>query len=133
MSAEKPIINLEELLNPEEQARFRRLCLATSATELAQLTSVVELHLDHIRTYHAPSADIETAERIAAALVKLLSGGDSFSEGDRALIRGAVEYYLLVDDASGDLDDSLGFDDDARVVNSVLHRVNRPDLVVELG
>jgi hypothetical protein len=133
VSGGEPIIDLEDLLNPDEQQRFRRLCLATSADELAQLRSVVDLHLDHIRNYDNPSADVETAERIAASLMMLLSSGAGFAADDRALIRGAVEYYLLADDASDDLDDHLGFDDDARVLNSVLRRVDRADLVVNLA
>jgi hypothetical protein len=129
---DEPIFDLEDLLNPDEQARFRRLCLDTAADELAQLAGVVELHLEHIRNHDNPSTDVETAERIAASLMALLSSDGAFDAGDRALIRGAVEYYLLADDASGDLDDNLGFDDDARVLNSVLRRINRPDLVVKL-
>lgn len=133
MSGDDPIIDLEELLNPDEQRQFRQLCLPTSAEELSQLASVVELHIDHIRNHEAANADVETAEAIAASLLGLLSGDETFADNERALIRGAVEYFLLADDASGDLDDSLGFDDDARVLNSVVDRINRPAFRIELS
>ena len=132
MSGDDPIIDLEELLNPDEQRQFRQLCLPTTVEELEQLAGVVELHMDHIRQYDGANADIETAEAIATSLLGLLGSNDTFDDGERALIRGAVEYFLLADDASGDLEDVLGFDDDARVVNSMVERIKRPAFRVEL-
>lgn len=133
MSGDDPIIDLEELLNPDEQRQFRQLCLPTSPDELAQLAGVVELHIEHIREHEGENADVETAEAIAKSLLALLSADGTFDDNERALIRGAVEYFLLADDASGDLEDVLGFDDDARVVNSVVDRINRPEFRVELS
>ena len=132
MSGDDPIIDLEDLLNPDEQRQFRQLCLETSAEELAQLVSVVELHLEHIRAYEGPNADVETAEAIGSSLTKLLAEDTPFDADQRSLIRGAVEYFLLADDASGDLDDVFGFDDDARVLNSVLDRIDKTQYRVEL-
>lgn len=133
MSGDDPIIDLEELLNPDEQRQFRQLCLPTSPDDLAQLAGVVELHIEHIREHEGENADVETAEAIAKSLLALLSADGTFDDNERALIRGAVEYFLLADDASGDLEDVLGFDDDARVVNSVVDRINRPEFRVELS
>lgn len=133
MSGDVPIIDVEELLNPDEQQQFRALCMPTSAAELAQLGEVVELHLDQTQELAGPEADLETAAAIARSLCALLGGDHEFNAQDRALIRGAVEYFLLADDAAGDLEDALGFDDDARVVNSVLGRVGHPEYRIELG
>ena len=133
MPGDEPIIDLEELLNPEEQHQFRRLCLETSDDELSQLTSVVELHLDQIRYHDGPNADVETAEAIGSSLTALLTSGSTFDAGERALIRGAVEYFLLAEDASGDLDNVLGFDDDARVLNSMLDRIKKTQYRVDLA
>ena len=71
---------------------------------LQQLTSVVELHLEQIREHDGPNADLETAEAIASSLVALLRSDHDFAADERALVRGAVEYFLLADDASGDLE-----------------------------
>ncbi|MGF1596603.1 MAG: hypothetical protein ACFCVK_06680 [Acidimicrobiales bacterium] len=125
-------LDIEQLLNPDEQRAFRRLCIETSAEDLAELVNVVDLHLDHIRHSGGAVVDRETAERIGSSLARLLSADNGYSPDDRALIRGAVEYFLLTEDASSDLDDPLGFDDDARVVNSVLVKLGRQDLAVEL-
>jgi len=132
VSEDDQIINVEALLNPEEQQQFRRLCMDTSAEELEQLNSVVELHMNQIRDFGGPNADVETAEAICGSLQGLLSSGVSFDAEERSLIRGAVEYFLLADDASGDLDDALGLDDDARVVNSVLERIGQTRYRVKL-
>lgn len=126
-----PIIDLEDLHNPVEQRKFRRLCIETSAEELLQLTDVIDLHLDQVRENAAPQTDIDTAEMVAKSLSTLITSELSFEASDRLLIRGAVEYFLLHDDASSDLEDPLGFDDDARVVNSVLERIGRPELKIQ--
>ncbi len=124
--------DLEDLLHPDEQRRFRRLCIDTSAEELRQLVEVVGIHLDHVKANAGPSTDVETAELVAEAAVELLAFSAGFDRRERALVRGAVEYFILNDDASDDLEDVLGFDDDARVLNSVLDRIGRADLKVRL-
>ncbi|MEL7155518.1 MAG: hypothetical protein AAFN30_02850 [Actinomycetota bacterium] len=133
MPDDNPNFDLEDLLNPDEQHRFRKLCLPTSVEELAQLPAVVELHLDQVRQVRMANTDVETADAIGAALLALLREQNGFDDEQRALIRGAVEYFLLADDAAGDLDDVLGFDDDARVVNSMLTRIGLPQYRIELG
>ncbi len=125
-------LDMEDLLRPDEQRRFRRLCIDTSQEELAQLRSVVDMHLDHIRTNAKPATDVETAEMIGTSLGKLLRSGINFDTEARSQIRGAVEYFLLTDDADRDIDDALGFDDDARVLNTVLDRIGHPEFAVEL-
>lgn len=133
MSRDHPKLDLDTLLHPEEQQQFRQLCLETSSEELAQLSDVVELHLSQLAASGSSTVDTETAERIGAALTDLLGSGEPFDAEERALIRGAVEYFVLAEDASADLDDALGFDDDARVLNSVLDRIGRPQYRVELS
>ncbi|MDH3303210.1 MAG: hypothetical protein OES24_22125 [Acidimicrobiia bacterium] len=124
--------DIEDLLHPDEQRRFRRLCIDTSAEELAQMIDVVGIHLDHVRANAGPSTDLETAELVADAATRLLAFSNDFDRRERTLVRGAVEYFILNDDASDDLEDVLGFDDDARVLNSVLDRIGRAELKVRL-
>ncbi|MFT7597344.1 MAG: hypothetical protein ACI8TP_000262 [Acidimicrobiales bacterium] len=125
-----PAIDLDALLQPDEQSRFRRLCLATSSEELLELDDVVAMHLDQVKQMADHRTDLETAEEIATALHSLLSLEVVFGDDERTLVRGAVEYFLLMDDADGDISDVLGFDDDARVLNSVLDRIGQPQLKV---
>ena len=131
-SGGEPTLNLDDLLHPDEQRQFRRLCLPTTADELRQLTDVVALHLDHIQTNAGASTDVDTAEMIADSLQKLISSDHPFDDDARAQIRGAVEYFLLTEDAAEDMDDALGFDDDARVVNAMLRRIGHQEFLIEL-
>ena len=126
-------LDLEDLLNPDEQRRFRRLCIDTPADDLDQMAEVIQLHLDQIKANATATTDVETAELVAEALLKLLSLTEDFDADERSMVRGAIEYFILHDDASDDLDDALGFDDDARVLNSVLGRIGRPELQVTLA
>jgi len=124
-------LDLEELLNPGEQRRFRRLCIETSVEDLQQLGEVVEFHLGQVRENAGPATDVETAGLVAEAIQKLLTLAPDLNDRERALARGGVEYFLLNDDASEDLHDALGFDDDARVLNSVFDRIDRPEMKVK--
>ncbi len=125
-----PSIDLDDLLHPEEQRRFRNLCLPTNSFELAETIQTVRLHIEHVRTHADSKTDVDMAERIATAFEALLDAELGFADDERALIRGAVEYFLLDDDADGDMEDPVGFDDDARVLNSVLDRIGQPQFKI---
>lgn len=130
--ADERALDLEDLLNPDEQRRFRRLCIATTAEELEDLGSVIELHVDQVTANAGPATDVDTAKLIGRSLCGLLGSGVVFDDDQRSQIRGAIEYFVMTDDASSDLDDVLGFDDDARVVNAMLGRIGHPEYAVDL-
>lgn len=117
-------------LNSEERTRFERLCIATTSAELVELSGVVNLHLDQVRDLAVETTDLVTAEQIATALQQVLSAPTGYAPDERALLRGAVEYFLLADDAAGDIVSPVGFDDDAAVLNTVLIELDRTDLLV---
>jgi len=129
----KPTIDLQDLLHPDEQRRFRRLCLATSPEELAELMAVVELHVEQIRENASPATDVDAAALIGDSLCRLLASGIDFDDEARAQIRGAIEYFVLTEDADGDFEDVLGFDDDARVLNTALERIGHSEFSVRLA
>lgn len=130
--ADERALDLEDLLNPDEQRRFRRLCITTTPDELDDLASVIELHVDQVAANAGPATDTDTAELIGRSLRNLLASGLDFDDDQRSQIRGAIEYFVMTDDASSDMDDVLGFDDDARVLNAMLSRIGHPEYVVEL-
>ncbi|MEL6985654.1 MAG: hypothetical protein AAFO29_24700 [Actinomycetota bacterium] len=130
--ADERALDLEDLLNPDEQRRFRRLCIATTPEELDDLASVIDLHIDQVAANAGPATDIDTAKLIGRSLCELLGGGHRFDDEQRSQIRGAIEYFVMTDDASSDMDDVLGFDDDARVLNAMLGRIGHPEYAVEL-
>lgn len=120
-------VDLEDLFNPDEQRRFRRLCLPTTRDELTELADTVELHVEQVRAEAGPQTDVDSAEALGKTLCEVLQSGLAFDDDERSLLRGAVEYFILADDADSDLDDPVGFDDDIRVLNAVLDRIDLPE------
>lgn len=65
---------------------------------------------------------IEEVAMRARGLVRRL--GPATPEPERRMIQAAVRYFVLSDDAEGDLVSLLGFDDDARVIEAVEQRLD---------
>lgn len=126
---------LEGILHPGEVDRFVAGALETSAGELADLSQRVRSHLAAIEAVAARRAvvDVDTAREVAAALDALLGIGDRLSAPQRALVRGAAEYFIQDDDELSDTHDIVGFDDDARIVSAVADALGRNDLRVTPG
>ncbi len=124
---------VQELLHPGEMDRFVALCAPTDPDELAGLRLRVQAHLAWVRgqAERHPATDVDTATQIADALARLLDEPDQYDAGQRALLRGAVDYFVLKSDERDDLHSALGFDDDVRVVNALLDAVGRIDLRIE--
>jgi hypothetical protein len=121
---------VQGVLHTTEMDRFVTLCIATPTEELAGLRLQVQAHLARVREEAESSSviDLATATRIAIALGQVLDEPDQYGPDERALLRGAVDYFVQRDDERDDLDHALGFDDDARVVNAVLDALGRADL-----
>jgi hypothetical protein len=125
---------VEEILHPEESNQFVSGCVPTSAEELVKLRQAVADHLAFVSeaATRAASVDLETATAIADALAVVLADPASLGVEERALLRGAAEYFIRRDDGADDLADAIGFDDDARVLNRVLDALGRSELTVSL-
>lgn len=117
-------------LGEDERSRFERLCIPTSSAELVELSSVVELHLNQVKELAVETTDVASAELISDVLKTLLSAPTGYAPDERALLRGAVEYFLLAEDAAGDIGSPVGFDDDVAVLNTVLIELERTDLTI---
>ncbi len=76
--------------------------------------------------------DPTLANSLAEACLRLLGTlNDSSPESTRQLVQAAVRYFVIEDDADGDLDSILGLDDDAEVVNAVLSKLGHAGWLVE--
>lgn len=131
----RPALHLERLLHPDEQDQFRSLCQTTEAAEFPGLRTRVTDHLARVNAHAAVEGsrtDAETARRIAEVLDQLLRAPEAFDADARALVRGAVDYFVLSKDGRDDLNDLIGFDDDLRITNAVLEAIDRNDLVLDL-
>jgi hypothetical protein len=126
---------LEGILHPGEVDRFVSAARPTAPSELAGLRLRVIAHAARVAQLgrDRPLVDVETAQRIASVLTQLCDEPDQLTADQRALLRGAVEYFVLDDDEVDDTDDVVGFDDDARVVNAVTAAFGRRDLRIEVA
>jgi len=70
--------------------------------------------------------DVDFIEKLASKARRLVRGlGAECSEREQRLVQAAVRYFVLADDAEGDLVSVIGFDDDARVLQAVAEHLGR--------
>ena len=127
---------LDGLLHPREVDRLVAGATETPVADFPGLTERTERHLAAVEELAGEDGgvDVDVARRIADALASVLADvparPDAYSSEARALLRGAVEYFILDKDDDTDSEPGIGFDDDARVLNAVLRAIGRPDLRV---
>lgn len=83
------------------------LCVDTTAEEIKQLAEIVPGHLETHAANHGQAAGL--AKRLGA----LLAGWEVLNASERAVLRGAVSYFLEVDDAEPDMSVGGLVDDEA--------------------
>jgi hypothetical protein len=126
---------VQEIVHPDEMNRFAAACEPTEPGELAGLRLRTQAYLAWVRDEagRRSSLDLDTAEAIGRTLTMLLDEPDLYDAEQRALLRGAVGYFVDAEDSANDVTDAIGFDDDVRVVNAVLDALGRRDLHIALG
>lgn len=123
---------VQEILHPDEMNAFAAACTPTDATEFAGLRLRTQAYVAWARTeaQRRGTVDLDTAVTIGKTLTMLLDEPDQYDAEERALLRGAVVYFIEADDTANDLTDVIGFDDDVRVLNAVLDALGRQDLLI---
>ena len=119
------IDQLRTTLGPEATERFLRHARVVADAEVAELVAQVARHRDRAHAEATTNArlDLQLAERLAEACVALLAEWPRLGPPERALVVGAVRYYVDQHDADDDFGSSVGFEDDRRVIAFVLARV----------
>jgi hypothetical protein len=117
---------------PEDlRSIFEARCHETTYDELIDLKVNIEVHVGTVEIEAASrDVDLAAALKIHRALTALIDLGAAMNGAERAALRGAIEYFALSDDASGDFSHRRGFDDDRAVVNAVCDALGLPDLKV---
>lgn len=107
----------EEELRPVDSLRREVLEYRTTVARESETNAVV---------------DTATAFALTEGCLALLDHlqNDSSTQ-THLLIQLACRYFVLEEDAEGDLDSSIGFDDDAEVFDVVCRYLGRDDLVLE--
>ena len=122
------------MLDPEIDKTFARLCVDAEPALLPVLMKDVEQHVLQVRSALEANEflDVTMAERIAKLLMELLGKIESYPQPKQRLIVGASRYFVRSQDAQADLSSLLGFDDDAAVLNFVLVELGHGDLRIKL-
>ena len=117
-----------------EVRSLRRLVAHRSIADLQTDAGQIEVHYQELVQARQRNEflDLVLAREIADALKELVQGADSYTDDQRALLYGAVRYFLLVEDHDDDMSSSIGLEDDARVTNAVAAELGRPDLAIPL-
>lgn len=128
-------LGIDRLLHPGERDQFLALCVSTSEIELLASRDRIRAHVRALAERAATSStvDIEMAKNVAAAILALLSDTEHYDAEQRALIRGAIDYFVLTQDNQDDVSDLTGFDDDARITNAVTEALGREDLAIDIS
>jgi uncharacterized membrane protein YkvA (DUF1232 family) len=122
------------MLDPEIDKTFARLCVDAEPALLPALMKDVEQHVSQVRSALEANEflDVAMAERIAKLLMELLGKIESYPQPKQRLIVGASRYFVRSQDAQADLSSLLGFDDDAAVLNYVLVELGHGELRIKL-
>jgi len=118
---------------PKDSADFFQRLLAEPTLDAGDLWMMVRGHLVALR--EAEEAEELLDGRLGKALAEaseqlLYRFSDEDSEDARLLIQAAIRYFVLNEDAEGDMDSLVGFDDDAQVFNVVVETLGHEDLAV---
>ena len=126
----KPLLDqVRETLTPKMFALFQRLCVRVSADELAKRRAALEKRRGQlIQLAQKHRFQIALATSVADALLAALADIERYSSSELTLLKGAVEYFIELDDDAHDLKDPNGFEGDAQVARSVLEVIGRADL-----
>lgn len=106
----------------------------TSASDLLAAVESVDSHLALVAetAERQDFVDLRLARAIGEALRQLLDDSEQYTGRERALLMGAVRYFVHHDDVTGDLTNPTGFEDDAAVLNAVCRFLGRSDLTISI-
>lgn len=101
---------------------------------IEELDALRQALADHLKVVEARAAEREHVELalagdLVASFTALIEGG-GLDDEQRALLVGAIDYFLEARDAEDDLTSPIGFEDDAYIANTAFERLGRTDLTV---
>jgi hypothetical protein len=107
--------------------RLRSLSRPSSIDDIHRISELVAAHTKKLRALAdrvgRDKIDLSSALSISASLRSAAEAAPTLEVDERALLRGAMAYFLIVDDFEPDLQKG-GFDDDRAVADAVLRVVN---------
>ncbi len=127
------IEQVTKLLPEEFNKVFKMHAEDINQETVSFLSEELDLYLAKIRTSAEKNENInlQVVQRMVDVCKHLLTSFSSFDEDERAIITGAVRYFLDENDASDDLSEVFGFDDDLAVLNAVTITLKKPELLIQ--
>ncbi len=120
-------------LPPEADAVFRRL-LEEPDRSLDEICAELDAYIARVRVAaeHDEQVELGLAEALHTRSRSFIKRAEGSTPAQRRVIQAAVRYFILDEDASGDLESPVGFDDDVGVMNAVARWLGHADLVIDL-
>lgn len=121
MTSAYPFPNYPAALAPV----FKSLCKPFTSGAVKLLREKLEERIGALKleAKNLAQSDIETGRILAERAKTLLDKYFEFSDINKALVAGAVNYYLFERDCVPDHHPAVGFFDDVKIMNHVLEQV----------
>jgi RNA polymerase recycling family C-terminal len=106
--------------------RLRAMARPTTAAELGERLDALRAHTEKLQALGEQMPDKfdpRPALDLANELTETVEADASLSETERALLRGAIDYFMLIEDVEHDLG-ARGFDDDRSIIRAVTRSLN---------
>lgn len=118
-----------EGLRTAVEAELDRLSRPTGWAQLERLAARARSHAEMLdeESLSLPHIDYTLAQRVGHVLQQLVESIDPDDSEQRRIVAGAIQYFILEEDETADLDEG-GLFDDALAVSIACERVGRTDL-----
>lgn len=109
-------------LRPPARTALRRFERRAQEVSSAELLAAIAAHLDSVQEAQRSNEfiDLDKARSLAQAAQQLTGRLETLPPQRRIVAAAAILYFVTSDDAEDDLGSSVGFDDDAEVLQSAL-------------
>jgi uncharacterized membrane protein YkvA (DUF1232 family) len=116
---------------PRAKATFWSLCEAVPESSLAGIFKELDTQVAERREEAKKNQNIDKVllEKLYERSKLLLKKYPGLKDDKRALIIGAIRYFVIVDDELPESDFAAGFYDDVKVMNFVLQEVGIEDFI----
>lgn len=119
---------------PRAKNYFKRLCEALPPHTVPQLREELELYYETVLSEagNRPLVNTDIIRDLYDRASLLLTRYPHLSERERALVVGALRYFVSDDDSLSDLEFASGFHDDAEVMNYVLEELGLEEEAIHI-
>ena len=116
------------------EATFRDFCEALPEEAIPDVKSELDKAVKSILRKSIENHLIETklVNDLYSVSCSLLEGYEKYDKAGRAMVIGAIRYFVVENDPLPDSGFSSGFYDDAKVMNYVLDQLGEHELIIEV-